>query len=152
MSLTIPELEALSFGYLTGADLTDWSAPQLLIKQYEVSGQKKMAKCCAMAYEEVTEKLKNRYDLNTELAKDGGAIPDTRAQMIVKITSIFAVRNILGNAQNVSENMVNTFEWADKTVRDMRGGQDSASKLNEANNKTIGSPATLINSSFNYIG
>jgi hypothetical protein len=48
--------------------------------------------------------------------------------------------------------MMNNFEWADKTVRDLRNAQDSAPKINEADNTTIGSPASLINSSFNYLG
>jgi hypothetical protein len=82
----------------------------------------------------------------------GDGATNTRAKLLVKIASLFSIRNILGNAQNISEKMLGDFSWADKAIRDLRNGQDSLPIVTEASNTTVGSPAELINSSFNTLG
>lgn len=52
-------------------------------------------------------------------------LADSRNPKLVKIMSIFAVRNLLGSMQNISEKMAKDFEQADCMIEDLRSGQDS---------------------------
>lgn len=198
MSLTIPQLLDMDFGYLSGDDLVQWCSPQILIKQYEVNNNA-LQKGCNTAYGEVASALRTKYNSSAELAKiqftqamatsqltgaavsgllitnpgsnyisapvisitggggagatatavltngavtgfvitapgagytsapdvafTGGAGADTREVVLVKLASILAVRNILGNAQSVSDKTMTDFMWCDKTLKDIRGGQ-----------------------------
>jgi len=149
MSLTATELKALDLGYLKGSDLLQFCAAQLLIKQYEVDNDSLQAGS-NLAYSELESNLSTRYDVKTELENS------TRNALCVKIASILAIRNILGNAQNISEMMINLFVWADKELIAIRNGQISLG-LNQPQN-TDGTPvlnysdASLIRSSFKTIG
>ena len=49
-----------------------------------------------------------------------GKLIDARESLNVKLAAILAVRNILGNSQNVSENMLANFKWAEKELKDIR--------------------------------
>ena len=53
----------------------------------------------------------------------GGQLPDTRSNLLVKILSLLAIRNILGNMENISDQMASLFKWADSTLKDIRNGQ-----------------------------
>lgn len=70
MSLTTDQLVNMSFGYLRGADLLRYSAPQLLIKQFEID-----VSCfqdgCNTAYSELISLISNKYELKTEFSKRG---------------------------------------------------------------------------------
>ena len=70
MSLTVDQLVNQSFGYLNGDDLTEYSPPQLLIKQYEVK-RGSLQKGCDVAYSELISLLNTRYNLAVEFAKRG---------------------------------------------------------------------------------
>jgi Ni,Fe-hydrogenase III small subunit len=226
MSLTIDQLKNLSFGYLNGADLLRYAAPQLLIRQYEVDPDG-LENGCDTAYAEIIAKLETRFDLTAELAKvaftnaaatatittgavsainitnagtsyasapavsftggggsgaaatavltgdkvtainitnagsgytsaptvvlTGGAAADTRARLLVKIAAIWAIRNALGNAQNIAEAMQNHFKWADQMVSDLRNGQGGL-PVKQSDTTTVGSGAELIDSSFSTLG
>jgi hypothetical protein len=119
MALTISELKGQNLGYLSGADLLQWCPPQLLIKQFE-NDPNSLQAGASFAYSEVTASLVNRYDIAAELAK---SFSDARVVLCVKISAILAVRNILGNMQNVSEYMMDIFKSAKKDLMDMRNGQ-----------------------------
>jgi|ERR1035437_5294186 hypothetical protein len=150
MSLTIDQLKALTFGYLTGVDIKQFCAPSLLIAEYE-KDTTSLQTGCTMAYEELKASLSNRYNVDTELA-----LTERRNQLCVKITSIMAVRNILGGAQNISDKMVLDFTWADKQLIAIRNGQIALSlKLPESSEGEAAvnySNATLIKSNFQTLG
>jgi len=81
----------------------------------------------------------------------GGAAADTRLKLLVKIASIISIRNILGNAQNISDYMTNWFMWADRTLKDMRNGQMNLLAI-QADPVNVSSPGELVDSSFNTLG
>lgn len=226
MALSIDELVNLSFGYLNGDDLTEYCAPQLLIKQYEVK-KRSLKKGCDIAYSELVSLLNTRYNLAIEFLKrgftnasgtatvaagavtaisvayggtnygtaptvtitgagtgatatavitdgvvtainvtaggtgyttaptitiTGGEAEDLRTMMFVKLSAICAVRNILGNAQNISEKMKDDFAYADNTIRALRNAQQGMPTVNQSPTITYGSPAEMVNSSFNTLG
>lgn len=55
----------------------------------------------------------------------GGMGSDMRESLLVKIISILAVRNTLGSFENIGEGMFHHFEKADRTLRDIRNGQEN---------------------------
>lgn len=150
MSVTIADIKALDFGYLTGADLVQWAPWQLLANQYSVDSGS-LAKGAKTAYSEVQAALGNRYDVAAELAKTG----DARSELCVKVATIAAIRNCLGNAQSISEKMAMDFKWCDKTLMDFRNGQSPlplALPPVPPSGVPITSTAQLINSSFSTLG
>lgn len=76
---------------------------------------------------------------------------DTRARLLVKLAAIWAIRNILGNAQNIAEAMMSQFKWADQFVSDLRNGQGGL-PVKQSDTTTVGSGAELIDSSFSTLG
>ena len=63
------------------------------------------------------------YTSSPVVSLSGGLAPDSRAGLCVKVVSILAVRNALGNAQNISEKMAMDFAWAEKFTLALRNGQ-----------------------------
>jgi hypothetical protein len=82
----------------------------------------------------------------------GGAATDARTMMFVKLSAICAVRNALGNLQNIGESMTNNFSWADKTILALRNAQQGMPTVNQSPTTTYGSPAEMIDSSFSTLG
>jgi hypothetical protein len=119
MAITIDQLKALAFGYLTGEDLLQWCPGQLLIKQNEVDSNS-LQNGCNQAYAFVISQLVNRYDINTEITTKTGA---ERSTLCAQLTAIIAVSNCLGNAQGISEKMHNDIKWANKQLLELRNGQ-----------------------------
>lgn len=117
--MTIPQLQALTLGYLTGLDLSRWVSPNLLIKQVDVDAQC-LNNAVATAIAELESATRTRYDLTTELAI---TITADRDVLVVKVLSLLAVRNAMGNFQNVSDWLVIQFDWVDKFVKALRAGQ-----------------------------
>lgn len=200
IALTIAELQNVSLGYLTGADLTQWCSPQLLLKQISVDA-KALYRGSHTAYAEAAAALRTKYSTSAELAKimftqatataqvtagalmgitllyggtnyisaptvaitggagagatatalvlngvvtgftitapgagytsapaiavNGGMGSDSREALLVKLVSIMAVRNSLGNFENIGEGLYHHFEWADKKLKEIRLGQDN---------------------------
>lgn len=145
MAVTISAFKALTFGYLTGADLLQFAPFQLLASQYDIDSNS-IQTACDFAKSEVLSQLSTRYDMATEFAKTG----TNRSLMVVKLTALQAIRNALGNMQNISEKMTNDFTWLDSTFRAIRNGQMNV-PLNSADS-TIASVAELIPSSFQTLG
>lgn len=117
---TLADIVGLSFGYLTTEDLLKWCPAQLLVKSY-TEDTNSLQSACDRSISRVTSQLSTRYDLTTELVKSGSA----RQLFLVDILSIFAIRNVVGSAQSVSEKMLNDFAMADKDVADIRNGENN---------------------------
>jgi hypothetical protein len=81
----------MSFGYLTGDDLMQWCAAQLLIKQYEVNPDS-LINGCNKAYSYAIGKLSTRYTLTDEL--NIIAFVPANAQAVLNATTVEAI-NIL---------------------------------------------------------
>jgi hypothetical protein len=92
------------------------------------------------------------YTTPPTITISGGADNDPRVMMFVKLSAICAVRNALGNLQNIGEAMVNNFTWADNTIRALRNAQQGMPAVNQSPTITYGSPAEMVNSSFNTLG
>ena len=149
MAISVIELKALAFGYLTGADLKQFCAAPLLIKIYEVDNDSLQAGC-NIAYSELTSNLANRYNIANELSLTSG-----RNLLCVKLASILAVHNILGDAYS-SETTVENYKDAKKDLIAIRNGQLSLNlKLPENSEGEISptySDAQMIRSNFHTLG
>lgn len=75
--MTTADIEALNLGYLTGADLLQFCAPQLLISRFNMNNSN-LLRGCQFAYSEIIRNLSNRYDVTDEL-KNTGVIAATAA-------------------------------------------------------------------------
>lgn len=117
--MTISELQVLNLGYLIGVDLTRFASANLLIKQWNVDNNV-LTYGVDTAIEETKTAARTRYDLTTEYAK---VYSDARDKVLVKITAIGAVRNILGDAQNIGDVTMAHFDWLDATLKALRNGQ-----------------------------
>lgn len=158
--MTIPELQALAIGYLTGLDLSRWVSPNLLIKQYDVDNAI-FTSSMNMAIEELKASTRTRYDLSTELAK---VDLTTRDVLVVKILSILTCRNTMGNFQNVGDWLMAQFDWADSTLKALRNGQFNLAQpgvtpitvtdpiTNQLVTYTPASVIEQVNSSFSTLG
>lgn len=82
----------------------------------------------------------------------GGAATDPRTMMFVKLSAICAVRNILGNLQNIGESMKDNFVWADNTIMALRRAQQGMPTVNQSPTTTYGSPAEIVPGSFLTLG
>lgn len=144
--MTIQELQLLNLGYLRGADLMQFCPPQLLIKQEEII-KGIIQTGCNICYAEILSKLSNRYDMDAELA-----ITDTtdRNSLLVKLVSILAIKNILGNQANLSEFLTSLINWADKEVLSIQNRQTNL-KIVVAP-EIINSGVELISNSFETLG
>lgn len=153
--MTPVELAALQFGYLCGADLIDWASPQMLISQYNVNNNA-LQKGCNTAQAEINSLLVTKFDLTVEFEKLANAEPDTRNLIILKIASIFAVRNIYGSMQHISEKTLADFQMVDKMVSDLRKAQgnlnDGKENQPSANYRTNLSPSQLTHDRFSTLG
>lgn len=74
MAITIAQLQAMNFGYLSGADLAQWCNQQLLISTYNARPQL-FPKAVNQAISEVRSKLFNVYDLTDELSLTDSLTP-----------------------------------------------------------------------------
>ncbi len=116
-TLTNAQLDAMSFGYLTGFDLAYFSAYQILIKQYETSPGK-LQGGCTMAYQEVTNMFLTKYDVPRELY----AISGQREMAFVKFVAITALKNILGNMAGEGSVTESNFKWHDDELLRVQDG------------------------------
>lgn len=99
-----------------------------------------------MAYGEITRALLSRYAIASEF----GQVSGTRDILCVKIASIMAIRNIMGNMAGISELMVMNFTWAAKELLAIRNGQVNLI-LPQANVKSI-SESFLVPQNFSTLG
>ena len=147
--LTIAELKALTFGYLTGADLKQFCASPVLIKIYSVDPDSLQAGC-NIAYSELSSNLSSRYNIANELLLTTG-----RNLLCVKIASILAVHNILGDIYS-SEATIENYKDAKKDLISIRNGQLALSlqvpEDSLGNTLPSYSDAQMIQSNFSTLG
>lgn len=121
--ITIPQLQAMALGYLTGADLTKWISANVLIKQ-ENEQPGILLDSTNTAIGELQSAARTKYDLTNELAKRAG----TRDVLVVKLVAILAVRNAAGGLANVGDLLMAHFDWADAFIKAIRNGQANLSQ------------------------
>lgn len=80
----------------------------------------------------------------------GGQINDPREPKLVKIVSIFAVRNAMGSNHNIAEKMMEDFKSADSEIQELRANLDSLPLYQAI--KQIRSEATTVKDSFSQLG
>lgn len=80
----------------------------------------------------------------------GGIAPDTRSVLCVRIASLLALENCLGNMQNISDYMLNLFKSNRKDLLDIRNGQLNL-PITESGDSVI-SAAFLADNSFKTLG
>lgn len=145
-TLTNDQLDAMNFGYLSGGDLSMWSAYQILIKQYEVSSTK-LQQGCTIAYQEVTNMFLTKYDVKREL----NAISGAREEAFVKFVAITALKNILGNMAGEGSVTEANFAWHDEMLNKIREGIDNFSLYPPAG-PCYQSNAKLYPQNFSWLG
>lgn len=143
-TLTNAELDAKSFGYLTGADLAMYSSYQVIIKQYE-SSPNKLQLGCTTAYQEVVNMFLTKYDVHRELNAISG-----REAAFVKFTAITALKNILGNMAGEGSVTENNFIWHDEQLLKVQSGTDNFSLYPASG--CIYSNAILVGQNFRTLG
>lgn len=116
-TLTNDQLAAMKFGYLTGADLQQYSSSQVLIKAYEVRSSC-LQQGCDNAYSEMIGYFYTKYDVQREF----NTISGPRQNVVVKLTAILAVRDVLGNMAGIGDVTKDNFAWADETIRMVQQG------------------------------
>lgn len=144
-AITPDELKALDFGYLTGADLTDYVAMELLISRYQIDSSK-FVRGVNTAYSELGNKLATRYNTAPEFLKRG----DDREFTFVKIVALHALMNILANMQNFSILTQKEMAWAQQSVLDIRNEQMSLNL--DISTALMISPAYIVSQSFGTLG
>ena len=84
----------------------------------------------------------------------GGIAVDNRDPLLVKIISLLAVRNALGNVENISEKLADDFKWCDKKILSIRNGQSNLALNVQASciSHGPGSEAEMIRSTFSTLG
>lgn len=142
--MTIQELQLLNLGYLKGNNLMQFCPPQLLIKQDEII-KDIIQTGTNIAYEEIKSKLSNRYDIDAEFALTTG-----KNSLLVKLTSILAIKNILGNNANISEFLNSLITWAEKEILSIQNRQTNINIL--VANEVINSGVEVVGNSFKTIG
>jgi len=145
-TLTNAELDALSFGYLQGSDLTMFSSYTVMIKQWETSNTK-LQNGCTTAYQEVTNMFLTKYDVQREL----NAISGTREAAFVKFVAITALKNILGNMAGEGSITEANFLWHDEMLNKIREGVDNFSLYPPAS-PYYESSARLYPQNFRWLG
>jgi phage gp36-like protein len=146
MAITIDDIKALDFGYLSGADLLLYCPSQYIIKQY-ISNPDSIQTGCDIAYNEIFSYLSTRYQIDLEFVKTG----TDRYYLLVKIVAIAALRNILAEFQNLSDTLKTHFSWLDKTLQGIREGQISLINI-EIQSTSVASETKLIKSIYKTLG
>ena len=126
MALTLADLNALDFGYLSGADLTRFCPYQLLIQQQSIGID--FAQCLDTAKTDVISELSNQYDFTAEYLKSFPKIispattlsADLREKTVLMITIITTVRYILGSAAAMDERLRFWSERSDKFIEKIK--------------------------------
>jgi|GEM_PF-3320073 hypothetical protein len=149
MATTAPtneEFDAMSFGYLTGADLSGWSPYATLISNYQ-KNPTKIRQGCDTAYQEVTNMFLTKYNVKAEL----NAISGARELAFVKFVAITALKNILGNLAGEGTVTEANFLWHDEMLNKIREGVDNFA-LQPPAGPCYASDARLYPQNFRWLG
>jgi hypothetical protein len=143
---TITDVSNLDFGYLKGLDLLGYCPYQIIIKQMATI-QTAPDIAVNLAYNEIVSALSSSYNIEPEYQKRGAQ----RYGLLVKLTTIAAVRNICSNLNGVPENILQNFQWLDKTLLALRNGQMSLIGLQKPG-EAVKSSSYMVTSSFETLG
>ena len=157
-ALTVADIIALDFGYLTGQDLLDFCPSQFLINQETVT-EGIIERMVTKAYAEIISQLSSKCQIATELKKTPGsagppAVTDTRSQIIVKYVSLMAIKNIVSRAPGLPDHMKANFAEVNEAIKAIRMGQQAIPDIQQeatANQVNI-SKTVLISGSFSTLG
>lgn len=121
---TIPQIQAMPLGYLQGLDLCRYVSAQTLISQYNVDNTC-LQDGVRTAIGLIQMAARTKYDLSAEFAKlpPVGNAADTRDTTVRMLTSILAVKVACASLANIGDLLMSHIEWAEKMLRDIRGGQ-----------------------------
>jgi hypothetical protein len=144
-TLTNAQLNALSFGYLTGADLTNYVASQILIKCYEVNSAS-LQTGCDNAYSEMIGLFSTKYQVQLEFNQ----ISAPRQQLVVKMTAILAIQDILGNMAGIGDVTKMNFAWVADKINRVQNGTFNLPLY--AVNATQYSSAPLVQGNYSFLG
>lgn len=110
-TLTNDQLAAMNFGYLSGADLQQYCSSQVLIKCYEVRQD-----CLQQGADNAQSEMIGLFYTKYDVLREFNMISGPRQNLVVKLTSILAVRDILGNMAGISEVTKMNYAWADDII------------------------------------
>jgi phage gp36-like protein len=145
MALTTDQVVALDLGYLKGSDLIQYCSPTLLIKQNEVNADL-IQNGCDQAYQDIKSWFSNRYDIDSEFENEGA----DREALLVKLVTLKAIENILGNLTDLTTRTKDLIIWANDTILAIRNRQRHLD-LTVASDAVV-SDSALIDQSFNKLG
>ena len=109
MALTLQQLQNLDLGYISGANLLQFCPAQLLLNQSAIGID--FNDSLLISQTEMISELSNQYDFTAEYLKLSTANPDTREQLVLKLTTIGTIINILGSMAGVNDQMQYWFKW-----------------------------------------
>lgn len=144
-TLTPQQLTAMNFGYLQGSDLIRWCSVQVLTKQWEVNNNC-LIDGCNNAYSEMMEYFATKYDVQREF----NMISGPRQYTVVKMTSIMAIRDILGNMAGIGPVTQDNYKWLDDKILEIQQGLYTLPLYGVA--ITINSGAFLVPQNYNSLG
>jgi hypothetical protein len=145
-ALTIIEIKALDFGYLTGSDILKYCPFQFIQKQLLVDDSY-LEDAVFTSYTEIKSQLETKCDIDIELTKRTA----DRNLLIVKVMAIEATRNLTSNIPGIPDNILKNFEWYDKTMINIRNGNISLPYAIKASDNKI-SKTEIIENDFYQIG
>jgi hypothetical protein len=146
--VTQAQLNALSFGYLTGADLSQYCNAQILLNQYAIDSTS-LQTACTIAQGIVTSTFASKYDMTTEYALTTG-----RDTIVVMCTAIKAIEVLCANLPGIGEHTQRQIDMGKQTLEAVRNGQMSliSVQLKATDGTPEVSGGNLIDQSFSTIG
>ena len=156
--MTVSDISALYFQYLSGVDLLDFFPSNFLLNQ-EVNNVGFLARQVNKAYGEIISQLSSKCQIATELQKKfpTGTDADTRSQIIVKYVTLMAIENIVSKSPGLPVALQNHFVTTHQSILAIRNGQmgipdlQIESETSTNDNKNI-SKTTLVESNFQTRG
>lgn len=146
-ALTIDDIKALDFGYITGVDLLFYSPSQMLIKQ-ETSNTGIIENAVMTAQSELIAKLSSKVDITSEYNDKTGT---GRSMQVVKLTCALAVYNLSYNLAGEPEKVKEQREVINAEILAIRNGQSSMPMIQIAESSRL-SESVLIGSKFQTLG
>lgn len=157
-------MAAVTTGGVTGITLTSPGSNYATVPDVSLGGPGTGASADAVITDTVVSGFENivpgtGYITAPSVLLTGGAAADTRSALLVQISSLFAIRCILGGLANISPDLAANFKWADEQVFDIRNAQGNLplelpANQTDANGCIVNvySKAELIASSFRVLG
>jgi hypothetical protein len=158
--ITVQDIMAMDFGYLSGNDLLRFCPSQFLINQETITPGF-IEGHVQTAYAEIISELSAKCEIATELKKTFGnpnatptPIPDTRSKTIVKYVATMAIKNIVSRAPGLPDHLKANFAEVNQAIIDIRNGQKALPDLafEATTNQANISRTELVQSSYKTLG